>query len=371
MNLVFWLSELSIHFSSFLRSLADIGHAVTVVSLSELSQPRKELGWGIPNFGKCKLVQVKTIQEIQNIITSHSNDCIHITTGFRTFFDRMVVKECLNYKVRLGFHVESPHPDNFMVIFKWIYYSYALKRLHPHIDFICALGQLGVKWYRSCGFPNDSLFPIAYAVEDYRMNFTNHSIIHKKENITRVIYLGRFLPIKRGDLLLNALHSARDLEWTCDFVGIGNMEVPWKKQCQSLNLQHRVSFKSPISYDRVIGLLANYDVLVLPSAHEGWGAVVNEALMAGVPVICSSSCGAADLICKPWLGTVFNSNSTHSLSKALRFWIQYCPLPIESRVRITHTAKLINGLNIAKYFSAILDNVYSTGTRPSPPWIFT
>ena len=42
--------------------------------------------------------------------------------------------------------------------------------------------------------------------------------------------------------------------------------------------------------------MAAADVLVLPSRFDGWGAVVNEALMVGTPVICSDRCGASDVI---------------------------------------------------------------------------
>ena len=38
--------------------------------------------------------------------------------------------------------------------------------------------------------------------------------------------------------------------------------------------------------------LHRFDVLVLPSAYEPWGLVVNEALEAGVPVIVSDRVGA-------------------------------------------------------------------------------
>src|SRR5262249_47435280 len=42
--------------------------------------------------------------------------------------------------------------------------------------------------------------------------------------------------------------------------------------------------------------LANYfakaDVFVLPSRHDGWGVVVNQALAAGLPIITSDAVGA-------------------------------------------------------------------------------
>ena len=38
------------------------------------------------------------------------------------------------------------------------------------------------------------------------------------------------------------------------------------------------------------------DLLVLPSRFDGWGAVVNEALGAGTPVLVSDLCGSSYLV---------------------------------------------------------------------------
>ena len=38
------------------------------------------------------------------------------------------------------------------------------------------------------------------------------------------------------------------------------------------------------------------DNLVLPSSHDGWGAVTTEALMVGTPVICSDTCGSSLIV---------------------------------------------------------------------------
>ena len=42
---------------------------------------------------------------------------------------------------------------------------------------------------------------------------------------------------------------------------------------------------------------ARADVFVLPSRYDGWGVVVNQALGAGLPILCSDAVGAAaDLV---------------------------------------------------------------------------
>lgn len=58
------------------------------------------------------------------------------------------------------------------------------------------------------------------------------------------------------------------------------------------------------------------DVLVLPSVTEAFGAVVNEALVAGCRVVVSERCGSASIVFED-NGKVINPNDEQSVSKAI------------------------------------------------------
>lgn len=64
-------------------------------------------------------------------------------------------------------------------------------------------------------------------------------------------------------------------------------------------------------------VMSEYDVLVLPSRYDGWGVVVNEALMAGVPVICSDQVGASAVVEKWQCGSIFASEDLPDLVSKL------------------------------------------------------
>ena len=55
------------------------------------------------------------------------------------------------------------------------------------------------------------------------------------------------------------------------------------------------------------------DCLVLPSKHDGWGTVVSEALISGVPAICSDTCGVAEVVKLSNYGGVFKSGNIEDL----------------------------------------------------------
>nr|RDZ31159.1 hypothetical protein DEQ67_07080 [Haloferax sp. Atlit-48N] len=54
----------------------------------------------------------------------------------------------------------------------------------------------------------------------------------------------------------------------------------------------RIKFLGYVSEGKKTALLESADLFVLPSRHEPWGLVVNEALNCGTPVITTSTAGA-------------------------------------------------------------------------------
>jgi len=75
-------------------------------------------------------------------------------------------------------------------------------------------------------------------------------------------------------------------------------------------------FKAP---DDLPAEFARADVFVLPSRYDGWGVVVNQALGAGLPVICSDAVGAGvDLVTHGENGQIFTSGDVHSLTQAMK-----------------------------------------------------
>src|SRR5262249_32859433 len=60
------------------------------------------------------------------------------------------------------------------------------------------------------------------------------------------------------------------------------------------------------------------DVFVLPSRHDGWGVVVNQALGAGLPVIASDAVGAGlDLVEDGVNGLIVPAGSAAALERAM------------------------------------------------------
>jgi glycosyltransferase involved in cell wall biosynthesis len=116
-------------------------------------------------------------------------------------------------------------------------------------------------------------------------------------------------------------------------------------------------------------IIADSDVLILPSIYDGWGAVVNEALMCGTPVIASNNCGSSILL-QSIRGRVF-SIEKDNLDEVLQGFLSVLPYDINKRKEIKNWAlQNISGEAAAKYFDEIIaDVVGNTFQRPVVPWL--
>ena len=84
-----------------------------------------------------------------------------------------------------------------------------------------------------------------------------------------------------------------------------------------LNYPENVYFKGEIEFGLAQHYICKYDLLILPSRYDGWGVVVNEAIHAGVPVLCTSSVGASTIVRKYVSGIVLECLSVDSIMVAL------------------------------------------------------
>lgn len=109
---------------------------------------------------------------------------------------------------------------------------------------------------------------------------------------TDIAVLGRLMEHKRVDMLLDAvaiLH-AEGMPVTCRVIGDGPEWDALHKQAEALGIADAVEFCRGISEQKeVYQLLKASKVCVFPSAREGFGVAVVEALACGVPVITTSA----------------------------------------------------------------------------------
>lgn len=113
------------------------------------------------------------------------------------------------------------------------------------------------------------------------------------------LYVGRFSPEKNVIGLLDAFHdyqSCNSVNTNLTLVGDGPQLAEVRQRIEALSLSDSVSLLGWMEGEELYSIYRKSKYLVLPSLTERFGAVVNEALIFGLAVMCSSKAGASELI---------------------------------------------------------------------------
>lgn len=112
----------------------------------------------------------------------------------------------------------------------------------------------------------------------------------------RAIFLGRLVPYKGCDMLLEAAADLlRQGRMTLTIAGSGPEEERLRALITRLDITHAVAFTGELRHCEVAEHLARADILTFPSVHEFGGAVVLEAMALGVVPVISNYGGPAEL----------------------------------------------------------------------------
>lgn len=364
MQLVFWHNIISPHQAPFMRSLAEAGHEVLVVTTETMSEDRRQLGWSIPSLGSANVVVNPSLAQVHEIVSLSAPDSVHFIAGARgTPLGTHVSRACREHRRRTGIITEAPDPRGMLGIARRIKYTIERFAGGRNFEFILGMGEMGVEWFQRCGYPSSRLFPFCYVTEAPAIGQTLSPLPERE-----LLFVGRLVHLKGLDLLLLAMAVTKIGNFKLRIVGDGPLETELRKLTVELGLDDRVIWMGRQPADGIPNLMAQADVLVLPSRKDGWGAVVNESLMVGTPVICSDACGAAELIRQKWLGGVFPSGSVENLATLLQEWVERVESGISERERIRAWSKCMEGPAVAAYVEEILEHVYHTGSRPVAPW---
>ena len=371
-HLIFWQNIPSIHQSALIRNIASrSGYDVTLIAESDISRERKEMGWGRPDFGDAKVIVAPNQRVITETLASDTADEIHIFTGFRAYpMLHQALKECLRARKRFGIFAEIPNrPYGVTGAVKHLVYSLHAVHLKKRISFILAVGEIGAAWYRKCNYPAAKIFPFGYFIETRVDPKVPAGSLDEKKDRMDIVFIGALIKLKAVDELLYALRALVDYDWQLRIIGDGPERKDLENMRDQLGLKERVDFTGALENDKVAEQLQYADLLILPSLHDGWGAVVSEALMAGVPVICSDRCGAAALLKNLDRGEVAKAGSVESLRRALRTRLGKGPIDGTQRSLISQWAReKISGEAAADYLINIIRYIENRTTRPVVPW---
>ena len=109
-----------------------------------------------------------------------------------------------------------------------------------------------------------------------------------------VVFVGRLVPVKRVDVLIDAVARTPDVRLAV--LGTGPEEDRLREVAQRASVQARVRFHGACAHEAVLQQVAAADALVLTSEHEGLPHAAIEALVNGTPVITTNRIGVDEIV---------------------------------------------------------------------------
>ncbi len=197
---------------------------------------------------------------------------------------------------------------------KKIVHDFASSPLHKAAA-IAAVGSAAMDDYRE-RFPNTPCVNIPYHCE-LQPFFDAPPCAHDDQFI--FLFCGQMIARKGLDLLLAAFAQISPRIPNARLLLVGReAELPGMLQTLPAAVVNRIEYAGFQAPEKLPAFFARANAFVLPSRYDGWGVVVNQALAAGLPVICSDTVGAGiDLVHRDLNGIRFPNGNIAALANAM------------------------------------------------------
>ena len=204
------------------------------------------------------------------------------------------------------------------------------KIIVPQIDELILVEKKVTEWYNA-HYGKGIFFPIIKNDDQARENYRKLLPLSKDtakyyglEKKCVFLFVGRLIKLKNVTTILKAYAKINNKDTALVIIGDGEESTSLQKEAKALGIN--VIFTGRLTGDKLLLWynIANY--LILSSYTEAFGAVTNEALLAGCKGIISINAGSNCLIKEGINGYIFNPSNIHELAtKMVSATIEYVP----------------------------------------------
>lgn len=198
-------------------------------------------------------------------------------------------------------------------------------------------GTLNAEYYRFYGADPRRFFQVPWAVDNERFIQTSELSAEKRKQLRErlgigedrvvILFSGKLVDRKDPHTLLRAFEqlAGRDRA-SLVFMGDGVLKPALEGYARDRAVE-QVVFAGFVNQQEIPAMYGLADILVLPSTYEPRGAVINEAMASGLPVVVSNRVGSIGDIVRPEDNAlVFDAGDAAALSVALDRLIRNPPL---------------------------------------------
>ncbi|MGE0315578.1 MAG: glycosyltransferase family 4 protein [Lautropia sp.] len=219
-------------------------------------------------------------------------------------------------------------------------------------DRVAVNGDSGSRYIQGLGYPASRIDRLPFATDVGIFGAVRP--LWRRDGVRRLLYVGRLIELKGIEAFiaqLGAYLSTRpELRAELTLAGDGDRVASIRAVPRPANLT--LNMPGAIPYTELGKVYEAADCFVLPTLGDTWGLVVNEAMMAGLPVLGSTLGQAAvELIDENVNGWLFDPRRTEDMGRAIgRFFDTPDERLPEMGERAREAAMKISPDNVAQRF---------------------
>ncbi|WP_200846836.1 glycosyltransferase family 4 protein [Arthrobacter sp. 18067] len=140
-----------------------------------------------------------------------------------------------------------------------------------------------------------------------------------------IVAVAALLPNKSQELLVHALATLQDVEWTAALIGSEQADPSYAAEVRAAvehyGLENRINVTGELTGPALEDQWQRADLSVLLSRSESFGMVVTESLAHGVPVLVRQGTGAVEALGSADAGLVLDLGDPNNLADTLKNWL--------------------------------------------------
>lgn len=138
----------------------------------------------------------------------------------------------------------------------------------------------------------------------------------------RLLFVGNVIARKGVQTIIEAMALRPRSNWRLTVVGDQTVDPAYSEHLHHVvtvaGLTDRVRFEGAVAMPRLVELLSESHVLVVPSAYEGFGIVYLEGMAFGLPAIASTAGAAAEIVTEGETGFLIEPGDAAALCSCMQ-----------------------------------------------------
>ena len=297
---------------------SDVEH-VWVIAPRVTYSDRAAMGWPETWTTSSEKMTICISPSDEQVRTIFSNEgCVCLFSGISAFPEvhhwfLMSVPYC----VKRGIITEAPYIFDKPLWMHKLRFMLKDWRFVKYFDYVFAIGEECAAYYKIWS-KQWKVVPFMYCTA---LPLSLLTLSSSHANSLSICFVGSLDRRKNVGCLLQAAEilKTRCVRLHVDIVGDGPLRDKLVSQASSICSEMvEIRFLGALPMRETQIIIASNDVLVLPSLHDGWGAVINEAMALGTVPVSSNKCGAKAIVKKSGFGGIFEVGRPDCLADILQ-----------------------------------------------------